>query len=73
MPNGFAVSPEPFPESDRRSSRENLAPALDEARRFRHVARRAYDDFEAPRATPAVEAAKLIVARIGDAVAAFKA
>ncbi len=50
-----------------------LAAALDEARRFRHVARRAYDDFESPRAAPAVDAAKRIVADISGAVAVFKA
>jgi hypothetical protein len=51
----------------------DLVAALDEARRFRHVARRGYDDFEPPRAAPSVTAAKIIVERIGDAVAAFKA
>ena len=50
-----------------------LASALDEARRFRHVARKGYDDFEAPKASPAIAAAKIIVENIVDAIATFRA
>jgi hypothetical protein len=51
----------------------DLVAALHEARQFRQVARRGYDDFEPSRAGPSVMAARIIVERIGDAFAAFKA
>lgn len=51
----------------------DLVKAIDEARRFRHVARRGYDDFEAPRAAPAIDAAKIIVEGLEPAIAAFRA
>jgi hypothetical protein len=51
----------------------DLVAALHEARQFRQVARRGYDDFQVLRAAPSAMAAMIIAERIGDAVAAFKA
>jgi hypothetical protein len=49
----------------------DLVRAIDEARRFRHVAGRGYDDFEAPRAAPPIDAAKIIVEALEPAIATF--
>ena len=49
-----------------------LADAIDETRRFRHVARKTYDDFAVERAGPAVEAARLVHHEIAAAIAAFR-
>jgi len=49
-----------------------LLRAVDEARRFRHVARKSYDDFEISKAGPAVAAAKRISTGIEHVIAAFR-
>lgn len=49
-----------------------LADAIDETRRFRHVARRTYDDFAVERAAPAVAAARLVHDEIAGAIATFR-
>lgn len=49
-----------------------LFSALDEARRFRHLARKSYDDLDVNRARPALNAAKLIVAEMETAISTFK-
>lgn len=49
-----------------------LADAVDETRRFRHVARKTYDDFALERAAPAVAAARLLHHEIPAAIAAFR-
>ncbi|MGP9819792.1 hypothetical protein ACTZWW_07235 [Salinarimonas sp. NSM] len=49
-----------------------LARAVDETHRFRHVARKAYDGFEVPRAEPAVAAARVVHDGLADAIAAFR-
>jgi hypothetical protein len=49
-----------------------LAEAVDEARRFRHVARRTYDDFRPDAAAPALQAAAVIRDQIVDAIAKFR-
>jgi hypothetical protein len=51
---------------------EEVASALDEARRFRHVARKNYNSFRVREAGSAVEAARLLADRIEPAVEAFK-
>jgi hypothetical protein len=50
-----------------------LLRALDEARRFRHVARRRYDDVEVARVEPAVTAAEVICQGFRAVIEAFKA
>ncbi|WP_029029236.1 hypothetical protein [Salinarimonas rosea] len=49
-----------------------LARAVDETRRFRHVARKAYDGFEVPRAEPAVAAARVVRDALAEAIAGFR-
>jgi hypothetical protein len=51
----------------------DLLNAVDEAPKFRHVARRSYDDFDVAKATPAIAAAKAISAGIVEAIANFRA
>jgi uncharacterized protein YutE (UPF0331/DUF86 family) len=51
----------------------DLWQALDQARRFRHVARHPYDDIDLARAKPAVTAAETICQGLGAEIAAFKA
>ncbi len=50
-----------------------LALAMDETRRFRHVAMRSYGTFEVTRASPAVTAAAALAAGLGRVVAEFRA
>jgi len=49
-----------------------LAEAADEARRFRHVARKSYDGFHVERAASAVKAAALIRDRVAMAIGVFR-
>ncbi|MBC8129228.1 MAG: hypothetical protein H7Y08_02765 [Rhizobiaceae bacterium] len=49
-----------------------ISAALDETRRFRHVARKNYNGFEVTEAVTAVEAAKTIGSGIEAAIASFK-
>jgi hypothetical protein len=49
-----------------------LAEAADEARRFRHVARKSYDGFHLEGAASAIKSAGLIGERITAAIAAFR-
>lgn len=49
-----------------------LADAIDHARRFRYVARKAYDSFDVNRARPAVEAAALVLKRLMPAILSFR-
>jgi hypothetical protein len=49
-----------------------LAAAADEARRFRHVARKSYDGFHVEGAVSAIRAAGLIRDRIKSAISAFR-
>jgi hypothetical protein len=51
---------------------EKLYAAVDEARRFRHVARKSYDDLDIERAQPALVAVKTIVAELAIAVSGFR-
>jgi uncharacterized protein YutE (UPF0331/DUF86 family) len=51
----------------------DLARAIDETRRFRHVARKSYDDFSPARADPSVAAARIVSAALEPAIAAFRA
>lgn len=51
----------------------DLLNAVDEARKFRHVVRRSYDDFDVAKATPAIAAAKAISVGIVEAIANFRA
>lgn len=51
----------------------DLARAIDETRRFRHVARKSYDDFSPTRADPAVAAAGVVRDALEPAIAAFRA
>ena len=51
----------------------DLLNAVDEARKFRHVARRSYDDFDVAKATPAIAAAKAISEGLTQAIANFRA
>lgn len=50
----------------------DLAMAIDEARRFRHVARRSYDNFHVEAASSAVKAAGIIRDQVGAVVSAFR-
>jgi hypothetical protein len=49
-----------------------LAEAADEARRFRHVARKSYDGFHVEGAASAVKAAALIRDRVAMAIGVFR-
>lgn len=49
-----------------------LAEAVDEARRFRHVARRAYDSFRIDGAASAVRSAAIIRDELSEAIGRFK-
>ena len=51
---------------------EELCRAIDETRRFRNVAARGYDSFDAERALPAVEATRLLADRFVTEIEAFK-
>ncbi len=51
----------------------DLAHAIDETRRFRNIAMRAYESFEQDRAKPAVAAASIIVADLPGAISRFRA
>jgi hypothetical protein len=46
--------------------------AADETRRFRHVARKSYNDFRPGEADRAVAAAKLLASRVIEQVRAFR-
>jgi hypothetical protein len=48
-----------------------LSDALDELRRFRHVAVHAYDNFRLERAAPAIDAARQVAAELPGAFEAF--
>ena len=50
-----------------------MADAADETRRFRNMAARGYDSFDHTRADPAVRAATILAAGLGEAVRAFRA
>jgi uncharacterized protein YutE (UPF0331/DUF86 family) len=50
----------------------DLSEAMDEARRFRHVARHRYDDIEVDRVEPAKKAAETICQEFGASIEAFK-
>lgn len=50
----------------------SLADAIDEARRFRHVARKSYDDFDPKRAEPALAAAAVVRDEFAAAIDAFE-
>ncbi|MFZ0020349.1 MAG: hypothetical protein WAL10_23775, partial [Acetobacteraceae bacterium] len=49
-----------------------LAASADETRRFRNRATRAYDNFEADRTTPTIDAAANLARHLPDAIAAFR-
>lgn len=49
-----------------------LLAAVDEARRFRHVARKSYDDFDVSKAASAIRAAKTIAAGLAGAIEVFR-
>lgn len=51
----------------------DLARAIDETHRFRHVARKSYDDFSTTRAYPSVAAAGIVRDTLEPAIAAFRA
>jgi hypothetical protein len=51
---------------------ESLLPKIDRARKFRHAAAHAYDNFDPDDAEPAVRAAEKIAAELTDAIAAFR-
>ncbi|WNJ89615.1 hypothetical protein [Bosea sp. 685] len=51
----------------------SVARDVDESRRFRHRATHDYDNFEADRAVPAIEAARRLAESLGPAIEAFKA
>ena len=51
----------------------SLLPKVDRARKFRHVAAHAYDNFDPDDAGPAVRAAETIAAELAAAIAAFRA
>ncbi|MGO9742072.1 MAG: hypothetical protein ACLPN5_11265 [Roseiarcus sp.] len=50
----------------------DLLRAVDEARRFRHVARKSYDDFDVSKTAPAIAAARMLSQRLGGAIEAFR-
>jgi hypothetical protein len=50
----------------------SLWKAIDEARRFRHVARKSYDSLDIERAKPAAEAAEVIFRQIKNAISEFR-
>lgn len=52
---------------------EDLARAADETRRFRNMAARGYESFDAKRAGPSVDAARLLAGRLPAALATFRA
>ena len=52
--------------------RPDLVRAADETRRFRNVATRAYDSFEAAAATGAVEAARVLAREVKTSLAALR-
>jgi hypothetical protein len=49
-----------------------LAHAADRTRKFRHVAVRAYDNFDPDDAEPAVRAAEKVAAGLVNAIAAYR-
>ena len=51
----------------------DLAQAIDETWRFRHVARKSYDDLSPARADPSVAAAAVVRDALEPAIAAFRA
>jgi ribonuclease HepT-like protein len=50
----------------------SLAEAADETRRFRNIAARGYDSFDQTRAGPAVRAATVLAAGLGEALRVFR-
>jgi hypothetical protein len=50
----------------------DLLAAVDETRRFRHVARKSYDEFDVSKAAAAIRAAQTIAVRLDGAILIFR-